>query len=76
MKIAYFDCFSGVSGDMTLGALLACAGFGTERGGDIEQRFRTQLDALGVPGYELNIQTVKREGITAVDVDVTLIEDA
>ena len=24
MKIAYFDCFSGVSGDMTLGALLAC----------------------------------------------------
>ncbi len=75
MKIAYFDCFSGVSGDMTLGALLACAGFGTERGGDIEQRFRTQLDALGVPGYELNIQTVKREGITAVDVDVTLIED-
>ena len=23
MRIAYFDCFSGISGDMTLGALLA-----------------------------------------------------
>mgnify|MGYP001375845187 FL=1 len=22
MKIAYFDCFSGISGDMTLGALI------------------------------------------------------
>ena len=22
MKVAYFDCFSGVSGDMTLGALV------------------------------------------------------
>ena len=24
MKIAYFDCFSGISGDMTLGAFMAC----------------------------------------------------
>src|SRR6266478_1657696 len=24
MTIAYFDCFSGISGDMTLGALLDC----------------------------------------------------
>ena len=28
MTIAYFDCFSGISGDMTLGALLDC---GAER---------------------------------------------
>ncbi|HET7339540.1 MAG TPA: nickel insertion protein, partial [Candidatus Dormibacteraeota bacterium] len=24
MRVAYFDCFSGISGDMTLGALLDC----------------------------------------------------
>ena len=67
MKTAYFDCFSGISGDMMLGALLACAGAD-------EARFRERLAALGVPGYELTIQTVKREGITATDVDVTLLE--
>jgi uncharacterized protein (TIGR00299 family) protein len=26
MRVAYFDCFSGISGDMTLGALLDCGG--------------------------------------------------
>lgn len=66
MKIAYFDCFSGVSGDMTLGALLAC--------GADEKEFRQRLDALNVPGYELQVQRVTREGITATDVDVHLIE--
>ena len=66
MKTAYFDCFSGISGDMMLGALLAC--------GADEARLREGLAALGVPGYELTIQTVKREGITATDVDVRLLE--
>ncbi len=64
MKLAYFDCFSGVSGDMALGALLAC--------GADEAQFREQLAALQVPGYDLTIQRVKREGITATDVDVRL----
>ena len=67
MKTAYFDCFSGISGDMMLGALLACTGVG-------EAPFREQLAALGVPGYELSIRTVTREGITATDVDVKLTE--
>ncbi len=66
MKIAYFDCFSGVSGDMTLGALLAC--------GADEAEFRARLGALDVPGYELSVQRVAREGITATDVDVRLLE--
>jgi len=65
MKIAYFDCFSGVSGDMALGALLAC--------GADEAEFRERLGALNVPGYELEIQRVTREGITATDVDVRLL---
>ncbi|BDI29760.1 UPF0272 protein [Capsulimonas corticalis] len=67
MKIAYFDCFSGVSGDMTLGALLACDGAD-------ETQFRRRLAALNLPGYELSIQRVTREGISATDVDVRLIE--
>lgn len=66
MKIAYFDCFSGVSGDMTLGALLAC--------GADEAEFRERLGALEVPGYALEIQRVTREGITATDVDVRLLD--
>ncbi len=66
MKIAYFDCFSGVSGDMTLGALLAC--------GADEAEFRRQMAGLHVPGYELIIQRIVRQGITATDVDVVLLE--
>lgn len=66
MKIAYFDCFSGVSGDMTLGALLAC--------GADEAAFRAGLAALRVPGYTLSVQQVQRAGIIATDVDVRLHE--
>ena len=66
MRIAYFDCFSGVSGDMTLGALLAC--------GADETELRERLGALNVPGYELHIRRVTRQGITATDVDVHLNE--
>jgi uncharacterized protein (TIGR00299 family) protein len=66
VKVAYFDCFSGVSGDMALGALLAC--------GADEAHFRGELAALAVPGYELAIRQVKREGIAAMDVDVRLLE--
>ena len=66
MKIAYFDCFSGVSGDMALGALLAC--------GADEAAFRSALAGLAVPGYELKIERVTRGGLAATDVDVVLRE--
>ena len=66
MKIAYFDCFSGVSGDMALGALLAC--------GADEAAFRRALAGLRVPGYELKIERVTRGGLAATDVDVALVE--
>lgn len=66
MKIAYFDCFSGVSGDMTLGALLAC--------GADETLFRKELSALEVPGYDLVIRRVTRSGLAAADVEVRLRE--
>ncbi len=70
MKTAYFDCFSGVSGDMTLGALLSC---GADEA-HFEAEFRRQIAGLRVPGYKLTVQRVVRQGITATDVDVVLLE--
>jgi uncharacterized protein (TIGR00299 family) protein len=66
MRIAYFDCFSGVSGDMTLGALLAC---GAELGVSAED-CRADLARLNLPGWELDVQTVSRSGIGAQSVTV------
>jgi uncharacterized protein (TIGR00299 family) protein len=68
MKVAYFDCFSGVSGDMALAALL-------DHVPAFEPKFRELLAGLAVSGYELKVQKVKREGITATDVDVTLLRN-
>lgn len=67
MRIAYFDCFSGISGDMTLGALL--------HAGVDETLWRGELAKLNVPGYELKIESVVKEGIAATEVDVLLHEE-
>lgn len=66
MRIAYFDCFSGISGDMTLGALL--------HAGLDEARWRAELAKLNVPGYTLEISPVVKEGIAGTLVDVRLHE--
>jgi len=65
MRIAYFDCFSGVSGDMILGALLD-AGLGIE---DLE----AELGKLGIPGYTIKAERTARIGIAATkfSLDVT-----
>ncbi len=55
---------------MALGALLAC-------GADdlaFEPEFRRRLAGLDVPGYELVIRQVIKNGITATDVDVRLLD--
>ena len=57
MKLAYFDCFSGISGDMTLGALL-------DAGCDI-QLLRSELGVLHVPGWELSAEKVWKNGMAA-----------
>jgi len=57
MKLAYFDCFSGISGDMTLGALL-------DAGCDIEY-LQSGLRGLQVSGWELSAEKVWKNGMAA-----------
>ena len=64
MKIAYFDCFAGISGDMTLGALIAA-------GADPE-RLRKELAGLGVGGYRIEVGRKITGHIEATDVRVVL----
>ena len=64
MKVAYFDCHSGISGDMILGALVDA--------GVKLQTLRAGLAALGVKGYELKSRRVKRGLFGGTKVDVVL----
>ncbi len=66
MTIAYFDCFSGISGDMTLGVLV-------DAGVPIEF-LRTELEKLNIGGYEISALKVMRSGISATKVHVCLEE--
>src|SRR5215470_18182384 len=61
MRIAYIECFSGISGDMFLGALVDA--------GVSPQLLRETVAALGV-GAKLEISKVMRSGISATKVDV------
>src|SRR5260370_19925518 len=62
MKLAYFVCFSGISGDMTLGALV-------DAGCDVEH-LRAELHGLRVPGWELTAEKVWKNGMAATHVKV------
>jgi pyridinium-3,5-bisthiocarboxylic acid mononucleotide nickel chelatase len=62
MKLAYFDCFSGISGDMTLGALV-------DAGCPIEY-LRSELLSLQVPGWTLSAEKVWKNGMAATYVKV------
>jgi len=64
MTLAYFDCFSGISGDMTLGALV-------DAGVSIDV-LRDELAKLNLPGYALKAEKVKRSGIAATKVHVII----
>ena len=62
MKAAYFDCFSGISGDMTLGALV-------DAGCSIDL-LRQKLRGLLVPGWEISSEKVWKNGMAATHVRV------
>jgi pyridinium-3,5-bisthiocarboxylic acid mononucleotide nickel chelatase len=62
MKLAYFDCFSGISGDMTLGALV-------DAGVSLEQ-LRGELMDLNILGWDLSAEKVWKNGMSATFVKV------
>ncbi|MEK7364870.1 MAG: nickel pincer cofactor biosynthesis protein LarC [candidate division NC10 bacterium] len=62
MKVAYFDCPSGASGDMILGALV-------DAGVSLDA-LRTELAKLSLGGYRLTAREVKRGAFRATKVDV------
>jgi uncharacterized protein (TIGR00299 family) protein len=66
-NILYLECFSGISGDMTVGALLDL--------GAREEVLRRELGKLPVDGYEIKIGRTKKCGIDACDFDVILTEE-
>ena len=57
MTTAYFDCFSGISGDMTVGALL-------DMGVPLEW-LQAQLSGLPMDGYSVSADNISRHGIQA-----------
>ena len=61
-KIAYFDCFSGISGDMCLGALVDA--------GVPLKKLQKELKKIPVRSYELCARKVKRAGFSSIKVDI------
>ena len=64
MTIAYFDCFSGISGDMTLGAMIDA--------GLSFRKLKSELKKLPVDGYTLSTKSVMKCGVTATKVTVRI----
>ena len=66
MKIAYFDTIAGISGDMTLGALISAGVSFDVLTGELHQ--------LGFGGFELQARHIERNGMVATKVDVIISE--
>jgi len=64
--IAYFDCFSGISGDMALGALLDL--------GISRKRLCAELDKLDLSGFSIRVRREKRHSIAGLRVRVDVAE--
>lgn len=62
MRIAYLDCASGISGDMTLGALV-------DAGADLS-KIQAGIDSLGLPSCRLVTQSVKKKGFRATQITI------
>ncbi len=62
MKLAYLDCASGISGDMTLAALI-------DAGADLAA-IQAGIDSLGLPECQLVAAEVKRQGFRALQITV------
>lgn len=67
MKIGYFDCFAGISGDMILGALV-------DAGLDLDT-LKQDLSLLKLNGYEIKAEPVTKLGLVGTKVTVITQEE-
>ncbi len=65
MKILYYDCFAGISGDMNLGAMID---LGIDR-----EYLINELKKLAIGGYEIEVSETKKQGISGTKVTVHLL---
>lgn len=64
MRILYYDCFAGISGDMNLGALIDLG---------VDASFLTsELEKLNIEGFHLEIKKDQRRGISGTKADVII----
>ncbi|GAB4336378.1 MAG: nickel pincer cofactor biosynthesis protein LarC [Desulfobulbaceae bacterium] len=63
MKTGFLDCFSGVSGDMLLGALVGA--------GLPEEELHGAIETLGIAGLRAEVRYVSEQGLSAVRVEIT-----
>jgi pyridinium-3,5-bisthiocarboxylic acid mononucleotide nickel chelatase len=64
LRTAYFDCYSGISGDMILGALV-------DLGVDIKD-IRKALKEIDLKGYKLQAKKVQRNGLACTHITVAI----
>jgi len=62
MRLLYLDCFSGISGDMFLGAMLDL--------GVSEDKLRAELAKLKLSGYTISTRRVVKQNVSAMKFDV------
>ena len=62
-KTAYFDCISGISGDMTLGALIDL--------GVSAKSIESAVRSMGLPDLTIEAETVKKHGFRAIKVHIS-----
>ena len=67
MVFAYFDCFSGIAGDMILGALF-------DLGLNLNF-FKKEIKKLNLSGYKIDLKKVQKNHITASDFYVEVTTD-
>ncbi|NLK00289.1 MAG: nickel pincer cofactor biosynthesis protein LarC [Clostridia bacterium] len=67
MKAAYLDCFSGISGDMMLGALVDA--------GVSFKDLKNYLDGLGMRGYTMTCESVVKRGMSAKKINIIVHDE-
>ncbi|SVC40473.1 uncharacterized protein METZ01_LOCUS293327, partial [marine metagenome] len=64
LRAAYFDCYSGISGDMILGAMV-------DLGVDIKE-IRNALKKIDLKGYKLHSKKIQRNGLASTQITVEI----